>query len=259
MKKILTLVLTVAFGSLLCFQCTKDKLIPVTTASEKARAYYNEGMAAYDDVYFDRFIDLLLKALKEDPDFFMANYGMATYSLYYKDEKRFREYGGRAEKCEAILSAGEIIMKDAISMLLKKNDSDVTAYGKKLVKLYPKDVRAYQQLSYYQSIIKDYNGQEETLKKSLEIAANPAPVYNALGYIYMTLGKADEAEAAFEKYMELEPGLPNPYDSKGDYFMFIKDYKNAYLNYLKANEIDSTWSYNRAMMAKAMADSLGMK
>jgi len=259
MKKIINLIVVVAVGSLICFQCTRNKLIPVTTASEKARTFYTEAVAAYEDVYFDRYVDLLVKAVKEDPEFFMANYRLSCYSLYSGDEKRFKDYGKRAADCKEILSDGEIIMKDAITQLQKKKDSDVRPLGKRLVKMYPEDVESYNQLYFYQNILKDVKGQEVTLKNALGVATNTAPLYNNLGYIYMNLGRNEEAAASFDKYIEMEPALPNPYDSKGDFYMFTKEYRKAYDNFMKANAIDSTWSYSKAMNAKSIADSLGMK
>ena len=41
--------------------------------------------------------------------------------------------------------------------------------------------------------------------------------------------------------------------------MGIKEYGNAYESFMKAYEIDSTWSYKKAMYAKAMQDSLEVK
>ena len=38
--------------------------------------------------------------------------------------------------------------------------------------------------------------------------------------------------------------------------MNIEDYGNAYESYMKAHEIDTLWSYNKAMKAKALYDSL---
>ena len=75
----------------------------------------------------------------------------------------------------------------------------------------------------------------------------------------MNFEKYEEAANAFDKYIELSPNHPNPYDSKGDYFMKIKDYRNAYESFMKAHEIDSLWSFKKAMNAKAIADSLENK
>jgi tetratricopeptide (TPR) repeat protein len=255
MKKTASFLFIVAV--VLCIHCTRGKMIPITCASENARNLYDEALVAYQDVFYQEYLALMVKAVAEEPDFFMANYRLAMYSLYVGDIKRFREYGSRADKCTTVLGKGEIIMKEALSQLLKKEDSDVRTLGKKLVKLYPGDEESYLELYYYQDAVKDYKGQEATLRKALSIAHNPAYIHNMLGYIYMNLNKKEEAAQSFDKYIELEPNLPNPYDSKGDFYMFYKDYRNAYESFMKANSIDSTFSISKAMKAKAIADSLG--
>ena len=241
-----------------CTQCSGDKMITITSSSENAKNYYDEALTAYHDAYYTRYLNLMVKAIEADNEFFMANYKLAMYSMYAGNRQMFREYGRRADKCNAILSKGEIIMKDALTQLLKKEDSDVRDFGKKLVRLFPGDEEAYLELYYFQDIVKDFRGQKETLEKALKVAHNPAYIYNMLGYVYMSLNKKDEAAKAIDKYIELEPSLPNPYDSKGDYYMFVRDYRNAYNSFMKANSIDSTFSLKKAMNAKHIADSLGI-
>lgn len=241
---------------LLCNQCAKENKMTVTTNSETAKTLYDEALTAYEEVYLSQFRKLMLEALKEDSDFFMANYQLTQYYNFFKNEDKFKEYGEAAVNCKAKLSEGELLLKDAISKLLEDSNADLTDLGKQLIKMYPNDVDAYYLLSIYQYMKEDAEGQLRTLKSMLEITDKPAPVYNMLGYTYMILENNEEAEIAFNKYIELAPNLPNPYDSKGDYFMEIEDYANAYDMYIKANEIDSLWSFKKAMKAKTIADSL---
>lgn len=255
---IFTLLITIS-GLLVSEQCLAGKKIPVTSASEKAKTLYNEAMIASEDVYFSKFLKLTNEAIKADPDFFMAYYQLAIANLYLNEEDKFKEYGEHAVNCKAKLSEGELLLKDAMAELLKNPKSDNTEIGKKLVKLYPDDVNAYMQLYFFQVIADDPEGQEATLKSALKNTDKPAPLYNLLGYTYMKLEKNEEAAKAFDKYIELRPTLPNPYDSKGDYYMKIKDYGKAYSSFMKAHEIDSLWSYKKALYAKTMADSLEKK
>jgi tetratricopeptide (TPR) repeat protein len=241
---------------LLCNQCAKENKMIVTTNSETAITLYDEAMTASDDIYLSKFRKLMLEALIEDSDFFMANYRLARYYHWFENEEKFNEYGEAAVNCKAKLSKGELLLKDVISKLLMDSNADLTDLGKQLIKMYPNDVDAYSLLSLYQYMKEDAEGQLGTLKSMLEITDRPAPVYNMLGYVYMRLENNEEAEIAFDKYIEFEPNLPNPYDSKGDYFMKIEDYTNAYDMFIKANEIDSLWSFKKAMKAKAIADSL---
>ncbi len=261
MKKLTFPFLIIILGVLVFSQCgTKEKKMPITTTSETARTLYNESWTATENFKRAEARKLLLDAIKEDLDFFMANYRLAFIDRTNENNK-FKEYGEIAISCKAKLSDGELLLKDAISKLLDNPNADVTDIGKKLIKMYPSDKIAYYQLYSFQGITKDLEGQITTLKSTLEITDNPAIIYNVLGYAYMGLEKYEEAAIAFDKYIELAPNHPNPYDSKGEYFMKIKDYKNAYESFMKAYEIDSlnNWRLERAMNAKAIADSLEIK
>jgi len=239
-----------------CTQSADKRRMVITTNSETAKKLYDEAIVAFQDIYLAKFRNLANASLKEDPDFFMANYQLATYYLYFGNEKRFIEYASKAVNCQAELSKGELLLKDALKRFQTDKNADVTDIGKNLIELFPKDVNAYYTLNIFQWLIKDYNGQIKTLKSALEFAEKPAPIYNMLGYAYMSLGQLDDAAIALDKYIELAPNIPNPYDSKGDYYMKIKDYNKAYETYMKAHEIDSLWGYNKAMNAKAIVDSL---
>ncbi len=242
----------------LVFSCSRQDTIPVTTSSEEALNFYNQAIVAMEKVYMDKSYDLLDQALEEDPDFFRANYMKALNSFYFKEMEEFEEFGRKALDSKAKLSRGEELMKEALEKLLENNEADVTELGKELVRLYPNDKMAYYQLASFQTIINDNEGIIKTYTDVLEVTDNPAPVYNVLGYTYMTLDKMQEAEKSFDKYIELAPDQPNPYDSKGDYFMRLGEYEQAYEQYMKAFEIDTDFqmSYNKAMNIKSKMDTL---
>lgn len=233
----------------------KKKLIPITTQSEKALALYNEAMKAAYKVDFAKFLDLANQALKEDPGFFRVNVDLAFYYFNLGITDQFKKYALNAIDCKAKLSKGELLVKDLVAKLVNNQAEDVTAIARKLVDMYPQDEYAYGCLSTAQGIIKDQQGAIGTMRKALEISENPGSWYNVLGYNYMAAKEYGEAGKAFDKYIELEPGNPNVYDSKGDYFYNIKDYQKAYESYLKAHAVDPNWSFDKAMYAKTVADS----
>jgi tetratricopeptide (TPR) repeat protein len=250
MKRLIVLFLVLALGLLSYSQSAKKDKMPVTTSSKSALASYNEALNCFEDVAFEKGIELLQKSLTDDPDFFMANYYLAFLNM--GNEEKFKLYGNAAVNCKAKLSKAEGLIKSTMEKFIENKDADVTDIGKKLVEMYPKDVFAYYLLFNFQTIIGDQNGSHETLLKALEITENPAPVYNLLGYSYMTLNQNDKAEAAFNKYIELAPDNPNVYDSKGDYYMNIKDYGKAYDTYMKAYALDTQWGLKKAQKAKQL-------
>jgi tetratricopeptide (TPR) repeat protein len=259
MKKLILSLMVISLGLMAFSQPAKEKKMPVTSSSEKAKTLYNEAMLAYEDFKLAKFRDLENMALKEDPDFFMANYWFAIFYLSFNNENKFLEFANKAVNCKANLSKGELLLKDALAKKIENRKADLTEFGKKLVGLYPNDIYAYYNLLIFQFFINDYNAEISTIKNALPVAERPAVLYNSLGYAYMGLGQKAEAEAAFNKYIELAPNNPNAYDSKGDYYMNVKDYRKAYESYMKAHSIDSTVDYKKAMNAKAIADSLSKK
>jgi tetratricopeptide (TPR) repeat protein len=231
---------------------SEGEKIPVTTSSEEARELYQKGIEALERAAFSEGREALNGAIEKDPHFFMAYYQHAMPDLYFGNMDRFREYAQKAVAVDVPLSPGEELLKNALAKLLEDPKSDVTELGQKLVEMYPKDVEAYNDLSFFQYIVKNYEGAIATLNNALPIAEDPAPIYNMLAYQHMALEQWDEAKAALDKYVELKPDWANPYDSLGDYYMNVEDYEKAYENFEKAFELGMTGSEAKAQKAKEM-------
>ncbi len=251
MKKVIFLTMLLSTGIIIYSQPANGGLMTVTTSSKTALSLYNEAMKYFDDVKLDKALDTFKKALGQDKDFFMVNYQLAFYYLLNKDPDNFEEYADAAINCKAKLSNGEELLKSTLEKL-RDGSTDVVGFGKKLVEMYPNDPNSYNNLVYCQSIAGDSASIVETLKKAISVSSSPAGFYNQLGYAYLTLRQNDKALEAFDKYIELEPRNPNVYDSKGDYYMYVKKYDKAYESYMKANTLDSSFSHDKAEMAKQL-------
>jgi tetratricopeptide (TPR) repeat protein len=251
MKRMFLLTMLLITGTLIFSQPAKEKFMPVTTSSKSALSLYNQAMKYFDDVYLNKAIETFKKALDQDPDFFMVNYQLASYYLLNRSGDSFDEYADAAINCKAKLNDAEELLKEAL-VRLKQGTINVTDLGKKLVEMYPNDPNSYNNMVSFQSLAGDSTGIVETLNKAVKIASNTASFYNQLGYAYLTLKESDKAEAAFDKYIELEPKNPNVYDSKGDYYMYIKKYDKAYESYMTAYSMDSSFSHEKAELAKQL-------
>ena len=251
MKKVFLLVLLLLVIIPVFSRPDKGKLMPVTTNSKSALSYYNQAVKYLDDVKLPAALENFKKALNQDPDFFMADYQLAIYYILNRDADNFNEYAEAAINCKAKLSDAEELLKEAI-VKLKDGHINFTDLGKKLVDMYPNDPNSYNNLVSFQSMAGDSTGMVETLNKAIKITGAPASFYNQLGYAYLTLQQSDKAEEAFDKYIELEPKNPNVYDSKGDYYMYIKKYENAYESYMQAYSMDPSFSHDKAEIAKQL-------
>ena len=251
MKKLLQLMIMLLTGIPVFSQAGTGKMIPVTTNSKSALSYYNQAMKYFDDVNLNKAIESCKKALDQDPDFFMANYQLASFYLLNRSADNFDKYADDAINCKAKLSDAEDLLKEAL-VSLKQGHLNITYVGKKLVEMYPNDPNSYNNLVSFQSLAGDSTGIVETLNKAIKIVSNYASFYNQLGYAYLTLKQTGKAEEAFDKYIELDPKNPNVYDSKGDYYMYIKKYDKAYESYMTAYSMDPSFSHEKADIAKQL-------
>jgi Flp pilus assembly protein TadD len=181
----------------------------------------------------------------------MPNYMLAVRYLYFNDLNKFKAYAKKALAANK-LPQEEKIMQEALQKLTENPKTDATEYGKQLVQLHPESVSAHQMLATYQQIAGKNEDAIQTYLSLINLTENDAPIYNMLGYTYMRLDHMDKAKEAFDNYIKLEPKNPNVYDSMGDYYMAVKDYKNAYTHFMKAHQINEAWSYEKAMKAKEM-------
>jgi Tfp pilus assembly protein PilF len=251
MKKLSLLIIFLASGTLIYSQPAKEKLMPVTSGSKAALSVYNQAMKYLDEVKLDIALETFKKALKEDRDFFMANYQLAFFYLLNRVPDDFEKYSDAAINCKTKLSDGEELLRSALDRF-KDGHMNVIDVGKKLVEMYPNDPNSYSNLAYFQSLAGDSASMVETLQQAIKVSANPATFYNQLGYAYLTLKQNDKAQEAFDKYIELEPNNPNVYDSKGDYYMYMRKFDKAYDSYMKAFNLDPSYNREKADLASRL-------
>ncbi len=251
--KILLLTTIVSF---VCFSTSraqeKSKMMIPTSSSEKAVQLYYQSLEAAENAEANKSLQLMNEALQEDPNLFMAHAQRAIFALYNGNRELFDKHAEKAIAAGNQLNEAEKLLKAALVRLQEDPKADLIDTGKKIVKLYPEDNNSYYILASFQTQKKDLKGVIKTYKKGIKSTGNPAPFYNILGYTHMSEGNMKEAEKAFDKYIELHPNHPNPYDSKGDYYMENKEYGMAYESYMKAHEINPDWSYEKAEKAKGM-------
>jgi tetratricopeptide (TPR) repeat protein len=230
-----------------CIQDESASMMPVTTDSELALELYQTAMLAFDQIKWGLAYYNLKLAVNEDPDFFMAYFWM--YFVSGNDPSKIAEM---ALQSEADLNDGEREIKAAFKYLVDGQDEKVVEHLRKAIDLYPYDPHIHKILYILQyQYMKDVEGAVESLNRAIEAVPDYALAYNQLGYALMELEEFDKAEKAFDTYIRLAPGIANPYDSKGDYYMNTGQYKKAYESYMKAFETDSDFLVSEKKAQKA--------
>ena len=243
--------LVLGFSILIHSSCGQDesvRMMPVTTDSELALEFYETGMLAFDQIKLELAFHNLELAVKEDPDFFMAYFWM-----YFMSSKSSKKIAEKALMTESDLNEGELQIKTAFKYLLDGQDEKVVDHLQKAIDLYPSDPHVHKILYILQfQYLKDMEAAVKSTRRAIESCPDFAPAYNHLGYALMDLDRYEEAEEAFDTYIKLSPNTANPYDSKGDYYMATKQFDLAYESYMRAYEIDPTFSVSEKKALKAI-------
>jgi tetratricopeptide (TPR) repeat protein len=87
------------------------------------------------------------------------------------------------------------------------------------------------------------------------VKALPAsgPTRNTYGYALLGAGRHEDALREFEKYAQLVPREPNPYDSMGEAYLLLGLPEKAIENYSRARAIDPTFDSARNGLALSLA------
>lgn len=251
--RVLTVLTVISFLSLSsCKQSRPDEVMPVTTGSELARELFETAMVAFDQIKREVAYHNLELAVREDPEFFMAYFWM-----YIMGSKGYSDMAEKALHVDADLNQAEKALQTALKYQRGGQDKRVLQHMEEAIGYYPADPNLYKLLYIYQWFFtQDGEGAMVTIRKAIEAIPDHAFFYNLLGYGMMEQGDYKSAEMAFDTYLRLAPGLANPYDSRGDFYMETGQYGKAYESYMKAYSMDPgfTVSEKKARKARSMME-----
>lgn len=242
---------------LVCLSCSligQDILLPVSSKSSRAKNLYEKAMEYGMNIELEKMGATMEEAVEEDANLFMAHFQGAMWAYFERNQLEFDKHVARAMACTD-LSDTEMVCKE---MLVRLNDdkmADLTDLGQKLVDMHPGVVEAHMWKANTHMYQGDMDGSISVLENINELAPDFAPAYNMKGYNLMETNRMGEARKSFDRYIKLLPDHPNPYDSKGDFYMRAGIYKNAEEMFQKALELDKNFaiSQEKVNVAAAMA------
>jgi tetratricopeptide (TPR) repeat protein len=214
---------------------TETGKVPITTRSDEARTLYLQGRDLTERLRATDARSFFEQALTKDKDFALAYLGLANAA---NTAKEFFDAASRGAALADKVSPGERDMLLAVEAAAKGDVAGQERHLTALVAAFPNDERAQTLLGTYYFGRQAYGTAIEHFTKATTI--NPAftQPYNLLGYSNRFLARYPEAERAFQKYIQLIPTDPNPYDSYAELLMKMGRFDESIQNYEKALAID---------------------
>ncbi|HEX7337658.1 MAG TPA: tetratricopeptide repeat protein [Gemmatimonadales bacterium] len=213
--------------------------VAITTTSETARADFVKGRHLAENLRLEDSRQFFRSAIAKDPGFAMAHLSLANSS---PTGTEFFEHLGHAVKLADKVSPGERLTIKGAEAGANADPAGQLELYQKLVADYPKDERAHFLLGNAYFGRQDYEKAIAQYRGATDVAADFAPAYNLLGYANRSLGRYDEAEKAFKKYIQLIPDDPNPYDSYAELLMKMGRFDESIGQYRKALEVNPQFS-----------------
>jgi tetratricopeptide (TPR) repeat protein len=209
--------------------------IPVTTTSEEARKEFLLGRDLSEKLRIQDSIQHFDKAISLDPNFALAELNRANVS---PTGKEFFEHLNKAVTLSGKASNGERLLILGNEAGANGDAAKQKEYLEQLVAAYPNDERAHFALGGYHFGQQEIPQAIEHYKKATELQPEYSAAFNILGYAYRQAEDYGNAEKAFQKYIQLIPNDPNPYDSYAELLLKMGRFDESIVQYRRALSID---------------------
>lgn len=214
-------------------------LANVSTRSVEAYKYYAQGVELTNKLYLDRAAEEYKKALLIDSTFASAWHHLGAIYAANDNNREAIQMLGKAVHFSESSPPKERLKILAAYAVLTGDLYQASEIYKQLTNMFPEDDNAHFNLGNYY-FVQNNNWEKAIEEFEITIALNPKNklAYNHLGYACAATGKLDYAWHYLQKYIELAPDEPNPYDSYGEVLQKQGLFDEAIVQYKKALDIN---------------------
>ena len=218
------------------------KIMPVTTASPKARDLFDRAMGDYENLHLERANIGWRAAVEADPNFALAYLWIAFNSRTPAEATAARE---KAKALAPQATPGEQLMIKWMTNVQENNFIAGISAMNDMLLMYPKDKRLLY-LSGNWLVSANSNEQaEKLLLRALALDKNYAAALNDLGYVYARSRDFAKADAVMERYIAVLPKEPNPQDSYAEILRMSGNFASALDHYRAALKIDPDFVFSQ--------------
>ncbi len=199
----------------------------VTASSPEAYRSYAEGVELNTKYFTADAKAAFKRAIELDSNFAMAYFGLATLNLSTDDVER----RGALEKAWQLRNKAAERDRLRIETLYAREIEDdpvkAARIGESIIERYPHEQAVYLTLSGAYFNMGDGEKARQAVLRGLQYDSLDKTLWNLLAYGYAGRNQRREAFQSNNKYMELAPGEPNPYDSRGELYAIFGELDSA--------------------------------
>ena len=217
---------------------------PQATESEEAYRLYLSGIEARNRYDMRTATDHWRAALDIDPEFPLAHFEMAIPSFQTSRAEK-RRHIGLAYKYRDRAPDMMRRMIESSYVYYQQKPEEAAAIMKEATERYPDEKRPHYALAMMAwTDLKDLDISVHHLNEVLRIDPLDKLAYNQLAYRYLDDNNKERALWAINKYIELAPDEPNPYDTRGEIHCAFGELDEALASFELAVEKHPTYFYS---------------
>ncbi|MFH2055883.1 MAG: tetratricopeptide repeat protein [bacterium] len=215
----------------------------VTTSSNLAYDYYQEGTRLSEQLYTRDACEQYERAVAEDSTFAMALARLSgCYAdLGFKEKSEAAWEAAYAHKAE--VSERERLLLDMWAAEKDRDTATVRKGALEYVDKYPQYRDGYLMLGSLEMMSTNFEAAIEHFTDALAADPEYANGHNMLGYLNYYLGRYDEALRHLTDYSRLAPNEANPHDSRGEILHAMGRYDEAIEEFRAAFNINPEFAY----------------
>lgn len=210
------------------------RVIPITSASPEAIALFQKGVEEQDSAHWTEAGADFRKALALDPSFLLAEGHLGEVTPGPKGLALTRS----AAAASAGLPDAERLDLQAMLAIAEGDEAKAYALCARVAALAPDDWRAQSSYGEYATYHHDLPVAIGALTRASELAPKAGPVWNLLAYARSQAGDHDGALAAVDQYVAVEPNQSNAWDSKGEMLLLAGRLPEAEAAFDRAGQLD---------------------
>ena len=201
----------------------ENGLIKWTSEKQDAKNLFNQGVWQFYNLEWEKANNSFTAAIEMDESFAIAYAMRARTHFFMQNQSAGTEDLDIAVSMSLNASDEE---KNMIMALAKDTEDGTNTFNRvveRLVSKYPDD--SFLRFETIFATIDDI-GPDAVLRIGKDLyRMNPnfTPALNIMGYAYLQKEEYDNAKESFQEQVRRQAGKANPYDSLGDYYLFVKD------------------------------------
>ncbi len=217
----------------------------ITTHSSEAYRHYLDGIRKRSAFYLPEADASFRRALEYDSTFAMVYYYLSLPALgaerseFVSKAVEYSENASRREK---------YFIRSREAFINGKVDHSIEIL-EELVRNYADEKEAHFYLGRYEQARGNDGKAVVHLNKAIEIDPWYKDAYNDLAYLYNRVDLFTEAIEVANRYVDVAPNEPNPFDTKGEIFLSKCKYDSAIVALQKAVEIRPDYYFSWATLA----------